>query len=145
MSRLDGVFQKPGHKALIGYVTAGYPGVEATLETVPKLVAAGCDIIELGIPFSDPLADGATIQRASYGALQNGVSPELCLGMAGRLSCKVAAPLVFMSYLNPLISYGFEDFCAACQKNGVSGLIIPDLPPEEGVALGHCAAGYGLT
>jgi tryptophan synthase alpha chain len=102
------------------------------LKVVPILAASGCDIVELGIPFSDPLADGATIQKASFCALQSGVAPELCLEVARKLSQTVEVPLVFMTYFNPVFSYGLEQFCRACAGSGVSGLIIPDLPPEEG-------------
>jgi len=135
MKRIASVFSRPEHKALIPYVTVGYPGIEATLEVVPLLASAGCDIVELGIPFSDPLADGATIQKASFQALQNGVTPALCLEIAGQLSQKVDIPLVFMTYFNPVFSYGLEKFCNDCASSGVNGLIIPDLPPEEGSKL----------
>jgi len=135
MSLISAVFSKPGHVALIPYVTVGYPSLEATLEIVPLLADSGADMVELGIPFSDPLADGATIQKASFHALQNGVTPELCLEIAGQLSQKVDIPMVFMTYFNPVFSYGLEEFCHACAASGVSGLIIPDLPPEEGSAL----------
>jgi tryptophan synthase alpha chain len=131
MSRITSVFKQSGHKALIPYVTVGYPSVEDTLEVVPLLAGSGCDIVELGIPFSDPLADGATIQKASFYALKNGVSPKLCLEVAKELSRKVDVPLVFMTYFNPVFSYGLEKFCAACARSGVDGLIIPDLPPDE--------------
>ncbi len=99
---------------------------------MPVLAESGCDIIELGIPFSDPLADGVTIQSASYRALQNGVTPRTCLEVAGKLSGMVDIPLVFMTYFNPVYSYGTDRFCRDCVKSGVSGLIIPDLIPEEG-------------
>ena len=135
MSRIASVFSQPEHKALIPYVTVGYPSIEATLKVVPFLASSGCDIVELGIPFSDPLADGATIQKASSYALKNGVTPELCLEVARKLRRKVNIPLVFMTYLNPVFSYGLEEFCSACAGSGVSGLIIPDLPPEEGSEL----------
>jgi tryptophan synthase alpha chain len=135
MSRITLVFSRTGHKALIPYVTVGYPSVEDTLEVVPLLAGNGCDIVELGIPFSDPLADGATIQKASFCALKNGVSPKLCLEVAKELSRKVDVPLVFMTYFNPVLSYGLEKFCAACARSGVDGLIIPDLPPDEGSEL----------
>ena len=135
MSRITSVFSQPGHIALIPYVTVGYPSIEATLEVVPLLASNGCDIVELGIPFSDPLADGATIQKASFQALQNGVIPKLCLEVARQLSQKVDIPLVFMTYFNPVFSYGLEEFCSTCASSGVSGLIIPDLPPEEGSGL----------
>jgi tryptophan synthase alpha chain len=144
MSRIDDVFKKSGRKALVAYVTVGYPSIEATLEAVPVLARAGCDIIELGIPFSDPLADGATIQKASHLALENGVTPGVCLETAGCLSKKVDAPLVFMTYLNPVMHYGYQRFCQACRQAGVSGLIIPDLPPEEGGGLGEAAGSSGL-
>jgi len=91
--------------------------------------------VELGIPFSDPLADGVTIQKASFRALQNGVTPELCLEVAGQLRRAVEIPLVFMTYFNPVFSYGLEKFCSACSRSGIDGLIIPDLPPDEGSAL----------
>jgi tryptophan synthase alpha chain len=135
VSRIEKVFRQPGHTALIAYITAGYPSIEATLRTVPILAENGCDIIELGIPFSDPLADGVTIQNASYHALQNGITPKICLELAGELSKKVDTPLVFMSYYNPIYHYGDEKFCKACSIVGIDGLIIPDLPPEEGIEI----------
>ena len=135
MSGIASVFSQPGHKALIAYVTVGYPSIAATLEVVPLLASSGCDIVELGIPFSDPLADGATIQKASFRALENGVTPQRCLEIAGQLSRKVSIPLVFMTYFNPVFSYGLSKFCNACAHSGISGLIIPDLPPEEGSEL----------
>jgi tryptophan synthase alpha chain len=134
LSRIGFVFN-PGHKALIAYVTVGYPNLDATLKVVPVLVQSGCDIVELGIPFSDPLADGATIQKASFRALENGVTPQLCLEVAAQLRQKVEIPLVFMTYYNPVFSYGLKKFCSACAKSGVDGLIIPDLTPEEGSEL----------
>ena len=135
MSRIASVFNQPGHTALIPYITVGYPTVEATLKVVPLLASGSCDIVELGIPFSDPLADGATIQKASFCALQNGITPRLCLEVAKELSQMVETPLVFMTYFNPVFSYGLEEFCSACAGSGVSGLIIPDLLPEEGAEL----------
>lgn len=144
MSRIGTVFARKGHKALIPYVTVGYPSVEVTLKVVPLLARNGCDIIELGIPFSDPLADGATIQKASFHALQNGVTPQFCLDLAKQLSKEVETPLVFMTYYNLIYSYGFEKFCRACRESGVDGLIIPDLPPEEGSELGAAAEKHGI-
>jgi len=102
---------------------------------VPLLASSGCDIVELGIPFSDPLADGVTIQKASFCALENGVTPHICLEVAKELSRKVSIPLVFMTYFNPVFNYGLEEFCGNCANSGVSGLIIPDLPPDEGSEL----------
>ena len=131
MSRIASVF-RPGHKAFIAYLTVGYPSLEATYQAASVLADNGCDIIELGIPFSDPLADGATIQKASYQALQQGVTPETCLEAAHQLRQRVAVPLVFMSYYNPILSFGLEAFCQASEKAGIDGIIVPDLPPEEG-------------
>jgi len=137
-------FSPPGHKALIAYITVGYPTIDATLKVVPLLAGSGCDIVELGIPFSDPLADGVTIQKSSFHALQNGVTPQLCLEVARELSHKVNIPLVFMTYFNPVFSYGLEAFCTASARSGISGLIIPDLPPEEGLELEAISRRQGL-
>ncbi len=137
-------FRRPGRRALIAYVTVGYPSVAATLDAVPLLVAGGCDLIELGIPFSDPLADGVTIQQASFQALRHGVTPAVCLQAAERLSRSVDVPLVFMSYYNPILRYGHGEFCRDCATAGVSGLIVPDLPPDEGRDLEVTAASSGL-
>ncbi|TET26895.1 MAG: tryptophan synthase subunit alpha [Dehalococcoidia bacterium] len=134
MSRIASVF-KPGHKALIAYLTVGYPDIETTYKVASVLADSGCDIIELGIPFSDPLADGVTIQRASYQALKQGTSRQTCLEVAGKLSQKLTMPLVFMTYYNPVFSFGLEAFCRAVAGAGVDGLIIPDLPVEEGSEL----------
>jgi tryptophan synthase alpha chain len=144
MSRLEAVFKKKNHKALIAYVTVGYPNIGATLKTVPILADCGCDIVELGIPFSDPMADGATIQRASFQALENGVNTKQCLEIANKLSSKLNIPLVFMTYFNPVNSYGLKNFCHDCVASGVDGLIIPDLPPEEGDELGNLAEKSGV-
>jgi tryptophan synthase alpha chain len=131
MSRISSVFIK-GRKTLIAYVTAGYPSAEATLETVPLLARLGCDIVELGVPFSDPLADGATIQKSSFQALHNGVTPGLCLELAGQIRKRTDIPLVFMSYFNPILACGVTRFLEQSARAGVDGLIVPDLPPEEG-------------
>ena len=102
------------------------------MEIVPLLANLGCDIVELGIPFSDPLADGATIQNASFTALHNGVTPRVCFETASEIRNLTAIPLVFMSYYNPVFAYGLERFTDNCVRAGIDGLIIPDLPPEEG-------------
>jgi len=134
MSRITSVFQ-PDYKALIAYLTVGYPDVETTQRAAVTLANNGCDIIELGLPFSDPLADGATIQKASYRALQQGITPQVCLEVAKQLHQKIATPLLFMTYYNPVFNFGLETFCQSCAEVGISGLIIPDLPPEEGEEL----------
>lgn len=143
MSRISAVF-KPNHKALIAYVTAGYPDISATPRVVSLLAENGCDIIELGIPFSDPLADGATIQKASHMALERGITPQACLDLAAALRRNVSLPLVFMTYYNPVMNFGLEDFCEGCTRTGINGLIVPDLPPEEGVELERITREHGL-
>ncbi len=138
MSRIQSVFNN-GRKALVAYIMAGYPSLEATLKTIPMLEKNGVDILEIGIPFSDPLADGATIQKAGFEALQNGTDVESCLELARKLKGKVGIPLVFMTYYNPVMSYGEGKFCSRCAASGISGLIIPDLPPEEAGRLERAA------
>jgi len=144
MKRIKDAFGRKGRKALVAYVTVGYPSVEATLKVVPLLADCGCDIIELGIPFSDPLADGATIQKASFGALKNGVTPKACLEIAHQLNKQLKVPLVFMTYYNPIFSYRLEEFSDDCNKAGVSGLIVPDLPLEESSALEEATRRHNL-
>ena len=144
MSRIASIFNQPGHIALIPYVTVGYPSIEDTLKVVPLLASSGCDIVELGIPFSDPMADGVTIQKASFCALQNGITPNLCLQVTKKLSREVDIPLVFMTYFNPVFNSGMEEFCAACTGSGIDGLIIPDLPPDEGLELEAITQSQGL-
>jgi tryptophan synthase alpha chain len=144
LSRIASVFAQASHAALIPYITVGYPTVETTLKAVPLLASSGCDIIELGIPFSDPLADGATIQRASYEALRQGVTPRVCLEVAQELRRQVEIPLVFMTYYNPVLKFGLGQFCSKCAEVGIDGLIIPDLPPEEGQELEQSTRRHGL-
>jgi tryptophan synthase alpha chain len=134
MSRIAEVF-KNGRKALIGYIMAGYPDIKATPEIAEALAESGCDIIELGIPFSDPLADGVTIQKAGHEALQRGTTVKACMGAAARIRERTATPLAFMTYYNPVLNYGMEAFCRSCREAGINGLIVPDLPPEEGQEL----------
>ncbi len=131
MSRIEAVFAADHRTALIAYVTVGYPSAAATLEVVPVLVEAGCDMVELGVPFSDPLADGATIQATSAAALAAGVTPPVCLEVAAKLRQTVDVPLLFMTYYNPILRFGVDQFCAASAQTGLDGLIVPDLPPDE--------------
>lgn len=117
---------------LVAFLTVGYPDVDATLRLVPALVEGGADIIELGVPFSDPLGEGPTIQRSSYAALQQGVTPSVCLDVTARLrSIGVDIPLVLMGYYNPILTYGIEAFAREAARAGADGLIVVDLPPEE--------------
>ena len=144
MNQISKIFNQPNHKALIPYVTTGYPSIEATLKVVPLLSKYGCDIIELGIPFSDPLADGVTIQKASFSALENGVTPNICLDVARELNRTINTPLVFMTYYNPIYNYNLNEFCKDCKKSGIKGLIVPDLPPDEGEELDKFTLDYDI-
>ncbi|HXH14135.1 MAG TPA: tryptophan synthase subunit alpha [Alphaproteobacteria bacterium] len=118
-------------RALIPYVTAGDPDMETTKALVREMARRGGDIIEIGVPFSDPLADGPIVQRASQRALQGGTTMRKILHMVGELRSDVDAPLVLMTYYNPVFRYGEAAFVADALAAGVDGLIIPDLPPEE--------------
>lgn len=121
-----------GRTGFVAFLTVGYPDVESTLRIVPALIEGGADVIELGIPFSDPLAEGPTIQKASFHALEQGVTVETCLGVVRKLrDGGVEAPIVPMGYYNPLMAYGVERFTREAAEAGVDGLIIVDLPPEE--------------
>ncbi|UCG83626.1 MAG: tryptophan synthase subunit alpha [Dehalococcoidia bacterium] len=144
MSEIGNIFTYKGHKALIPYLTVGYPNVETTLDMVRLIASSGGDLIELGIPFSDPLADGTTIQRASYHALRLGVTPQQCIEVARTLRKEINIPLVFMTYYNPVHRYGLDAFCGDCAQTGINGLIIPDLPPEEGEEIEKLSEKYGL-
>lgn len=135
-----------GRAALMPYLTLGYPSPEATVPLVKAVVEAGADILELGIPFSDPLADGPTIQRATYQALQRGTTVARCLDMVAALrQDQINVPFVLMSYYNPILACGEEKFCRAAQEAGADGLIVPDLPPEEGGALEALCRSCGLA
>lgn len=132
MNRIERVFKglKNKRTALIPFVVAGDPDLKTTEELVLKMAEAGADIIELGVPFSDPLADGPTIQAASQRALQNGINLKDIFSLAERLK-GINTPLVLMTYFNPVFHYGLKDFAESCGRSGIDGVIIPDLPPEE--------------
>jgi tryptophan synthase alpha chain len=123
--------RRKGRVALIPYVMAGYPDTTTSRALAIALCQAGATLLELGVPFSDPLADGATIQRAGQRALENGMSLGRALDLAGSITEAVSIPVVLMSYYNPIFSFGLERFCQRARGAGVSGLIVPDLPPEE--------------
>ncbi len=146
--RIEAAFQAlkaEGRTGLIAFLTVGYPTVEATLRLVPALVEGGACAVELGIPFSDPLADGATIQRASHHALAQGVTPALCLDVVARLRAQgLGAPLILMGYYNPVLAYGVEAFARDAAASGADGLIVVDLPPEESEPLGAACLERGL-
>jgi tryptophan synthase alpha chain len=134
LNRIDAVFSRlrlEGRKGLIAYVTAGDPGYEATADLVLAMERAGADLIELGVPFSDPMADGPVIQQASMRALAGGTTPAGILGLVRRLRRQTQAPLLLMTYYNPVLHYGLAAFAADASAAGVDGLIVPDLPVEE--------------
>ncbi|MEM3118144.1 MAG: tryptophan synthase subunit alpha [Nitrososphaerales archaeon] len=130
--------------ALIGYAVAGYPDEDRTLDVVRAMVNGGVDIIELGIPFSDPIADGTTIQKASYIALQRGMTPQKALAIAKKISDSHSVPLVVMTYCNILYKPGFDNFMKNARVSGIDGVIIPDLTVEESSELKKYASKYGL-
>ena len=131
---------REGKPGLIMFLTAGCPDREATLELVPELVSAGVDCVELGVPFSDPLGDGPTVQESSYRALQERVTLGDCLAMVQQLRGRLPdTPLVLMAYYNPLLSYGLDRFARESQEAGVDGVIVVDLPHfEVGPLASHC-------
>lgn len=126
------ILKKNNEKALIIYVTGGYPNYNISKEVIKTIAKAGADIIEIGIPFSDPVADGPTIQEASQIALENGFTLKKAIKMVEELRNEgIETPLVFMTYYNPVFNHGLEKFANDIKNAGVNGLIIPDLPPEE--------------
>jgi len=134
MMRLSETFRnlsERGEKALITYVMAGDPDLSQTAQIVPALESAGADIVELGVPFSDPVADGPIIQQAAQRALQQGVTLAKILELSAALRHQVRLPLVLMSYYNPIHAFGIEHFFKTARAVGISGLIVPDLPIEE--------------
>jgi len=132
MSRIEQVFKNLGKsKAFIPFITCGYPDVEGFEKLFLTLAENGADIIEVGLPFSDPLADGPVIQKASKIALERGINTDIMFETVKRLGNRVDIPIVVMSYFNPIYRYGVKRFLSRCRKCGVSGLIIPDLPLEE--------------
>lgn len=139
MSRIAETFEhlrRGGRTALMPYLTIGYPERESALALIPALVTAGADLVELGVPFSDPLADGATIQAASQRALENGMTLALCLEQAAALRARgTVAPFVLMGYYNPILQMGIERFACRAVASGIDGVIVPDLPPEESNSL----------
>lgn len=123
--------KKAGKKSFIGYFTAGDPSIDAFERTLLSLENAGCDVIEVGVPFSDPLADGPTIQAAGQRAIQGGINIEKIFNLVAKYRNKVKAPLVFLIYFNTIYRYGLKEFAKKCEETGIDGLIIPDLPLEE--------------
>ena len=117
-------------KLLSIYFTAGYPSLEDTVKIIQDLEKSGVDMIEIGLPFSDPLADGPTIQESSTKALKNGMTSKILFDQLENIRNSVSIPLIIMGYFNPMLQYGVEAFCKKCQETGIDGLIIPDLPVD---------------
>jgi tryptophan synthase alpha chain len=138
-----GAANDAGRTALIPFITAGYPEPAEFIETL-KAVAAKGDVVELGIPFSDPMADGMTIQRSSFAALQKGVSLGWIFDQLDSASGEIDAPLVMMSYLNPLLAFGYEALAERARNAGVCGFIVPDLPFEESAEIRSALEAQGL-
>jgi tryptophan synthase alpha chain len=149
VQRIAAVFERTraeNRAALMPYLALGHPTPEASLESIKMTLAGGADLLELGLPFSDPLADGPVIQRATHMALQQGTTVARCLEMVRDLrQGGVVIPLIFMGYYNPILAYGKEAFCRACSEVQIDGLIVPDLPPEEGVRLEKACNRHGLA
>ncbi len=131
MSRLQQLFQQKNKKVLNIYLTAGYPRLKDCMPLIQSLESAGADLVELGMPYSDPLADGPVIQQSSSVAIANGMSIAELFGQLEDLRPAHKIPVVLMGYMNPVLQYGFEKFCADAARVGVDGLILPDLPPYE--------------
>ncbi len=137
--------RRDGRGVLIPYFMCGYPSAERSIAIIKAAAKGGADLIELGMPFSDPLADGATIQHAGHLALERGMTIRGCMEVARRVSGETTVPLLLMGYYNPVLAYGLERFCKDAREHGISGLIIPDLPPEEADALEEAAQRFGLA
>lgn len=144
MSRIREAFENK--KAFVGFLTAGDPSLEKTEEYMMEMERAGASLIEIGLPFSDPIAEGPVIQDANVRALSalGGCNTDMVFDMIGRVRTKVSVPLVFLTYLNPVFRYGYEAFCKRCKETGIDGLIIPDMPYEERGELEKVAEAYGV-
>src|SRR5512137_2950872 len=134
MKRIEKKFaelKRKGEKALVAYITAGYPDLETTRALIPALERAGVDIMEVGVPFSDPTADGPVIQAASQRSLQKGVTLEAVLLMIESVRRRSDIPVVLFGYYNPIYRYGCEKFATRASAAGIDGILLVDLPPEE--------------
>jgi tryptophan synthase alpha chain len=131
MSRLNNLFQQKNSRILNVYCTAGYPTLQSTVNIMRSLQKNGADLIELGMPYSDPLADGPVIQASSAKALQNGMTISTLFDQLKDFRKDITVPVILMGYLNPLLQYGFDRFCARAAEAGIDGIIIPDIPMYE--------------
>lgn len=142
MNKISKAFENG--KAFIGFVTAGDPDLETSEKIMLKMAEAGCDLIEIGIPFSDPIAEGPVIQEANLRSLSQGTTTDKVFELTERVSKQIDIPLVYMTYLNVLFKYGYDNFLEKAVKSGISGVIIPDLPFEEKQELQSVAEKYGI-
>jgi len=131
INRIDQLFREREREILSIYITAGYPGIDDTVRLLKALQEFGADMVEIGIPFSDPLADGPVIQQSSQLALRNGMTLDLLFNQLKEIRESVSIPLYLMGYLNPVLQMGMEPFLSRCRDTGIDGVIIPDLPPAE--------------
>jgi tryptophan synthase alpha chain len=143
MSRIEKVFQSG--KAFIPFITAGDPSLDITEQLVLKMAEAGADLVELGIPFSDPVAEGPVIQEADYRSLTAGTTTDQIFAMVGRIRRKNDVPIAFMTYVNPIFTYGTERFIKKCSECGIDALIVPDVPLEEKNELKPYCDQYEIT
>ncbi len=146
-NRIDTAFatcKAEGRKALIPFITAGDAGLECTYQSILEMVKNGADLIEIGVPFSDPIAEGPVIQRASERALQNGTTLASIFSLVERLRKETQVPLLLMMYLNTIFCYGTDRFFAKCQAVGIDGVIVPDIPFEEKDEIQPAADQYGI-
>ena len=142
-SRIQNAFTNK--KAFIGFLTAGDPTYESSFDNIMAMIKAGADLIEIGIPFSDPIAEGPVIQNADVRALSNGMTTDKAFELAARVRKETDIPLVFMTYLNPVFKYGYDRFFARCAEIGVDGLICPDMPFEEKREADEIAKSHGIA
>jgi len=145
MNRINNLFQQKSENILSVYFTAGFPKLDDTITILKTLQDNGVDLVEIGVPFSDPMADGLVIQKSSQVALQNGMSIRKLFEQLTGVRSTIHVPLIMMGYLNPIMQFGFENFCRECQRVGVDGMIIPDLPMADFlVDYKEIAERYGL-
>lgn len=142
MSNIKSTFNNK--KCFVGFLTAGDPSLEKTKEYIIAMEKAGADIIEIGIPFSDPIAEGPVIQEANVRALKNGCTLPKIFDMVADLRKETQVPLVFLTYANPVFNYGYDAFCKKCREVGIDGMIIPDVPYEESMELREYTDKYNL-
>lgn len=147
-NRIDKLFRDQkegdGSKIMSLFLTAGYPDLESTADLICGMAEEGADMIELGMPFSDPLADGPTIQHSSNVAIENGITMDGIFEIVSAVRERSEIPIILMGYINPVLRYGVEEFCRKATERGVDGLLIPDIPVEESGIIEEHAKAYGL-